>query len=542
MLRTLLIAGLLLVVPTAYGQNLLVNSGFGDLVVSTDPPEERPGEWVGFFSPNTTDTSLTFVTISGELVLALSGQNATDGLGYNEFVGITQRVNGIQPGQEYTFQIFARNFSGAINGECAFRIDWIDTNGNLIGDPLDPSDPVYNTRFVGTELGSITENFALTAESPAGAVAANATIAVDSFTNDGQSPAFIAAAVDSASLTEGGPPPPIDPDVLLVDEFDATQIDTSLWFQPTGNGTFLGRTQMRPPSSPIEVSGGTAKLVVDTYNPSGFSFFGSEIRTVEVFELGEGLIFETRSRLQAGTPGGILGSLFSYTTNGFIRDEIDWELLSNDIPGSSDRILTNVFVDDDFSQPGNGQFVQPAGHDLTEFNTYRIEWRPTQIDWFINGDLVRSETVTVPDGALPGIVTDPLRIHLNAWAPDQFFGAAFNAGIQPVSSPAQNQRFTYEVDRVEIRRITPPVACVADLTTTGATLVGQPDFGVPDGAVDLDDLGYYLNFWLGGVASVADVTTTGATLEGQPGFGSTDGVVDLDDLGFFLNVWLVGCP
>jgi len=85
-------------------------------------------------------------------------------------------------------------------------------------------------------------------------------------------------------------------------------------------------------------------------------------------------------------------------------------------------------------------------------------------------------------------------------------------------------------------------ACIGDTTTTGATLSGQPGFGVPDSAVDTDDLGYYLNFWAAGFISVADLTTTGATLPGQPAFGEPDGVVDLDDLGFFLNAWLAGCP
>lgn len=91
-----------------------------------------------------------------------------------------------------------------------------------------------------------------------------------------------------------------------------------------------------------------------------------------------------------------------------------------------------------------------------------------------------------------------------------------------------------------IEIVTPP-PCVADLTTTGATLAGQPGFGVPDGAADLDDLGFFLNAWLA-LEPVADFTTTGATLEGQPGFGAPDGAVDLDDLGYFLNFWLSGCP
>ncbi|MEM9065929.1 MAG: GC-type dockerin domain-anchored protein [Planctomycetota bacterium] len=87
----------------------------------------------------------------------------------------------------------------------------------------------------------------------------------------------------------------------------------------------------------------------------------------------------------------------------------------------------------------------------------------------------------------------------------------------------------------------PPVLCVADVTTTGATLPGQPGFGEPDGAVNIDDLGYFLNAFVAGDASIADVTTTGATLEGQPGYGQPDGVVDIDDLGYFLNLFLAGC-
>ncbi|MEM9065399.1 MAG: GC-type dockerin domain-anchored protein [Planctomycetota bacterium] len=87
----------------------------------------------------------------------------------------------------------------------------------------------------------------------------------------------------------------------------------------------------------------------------------------------------------------------------------------------------------------------------------------------------------------------------------------------------------------------PVVECIPDVTTTGATLEGQPGFGVPDGAADLDDLGFFLGLWLVGDLQT-DFTTTGATLEGQPGFGVPDGAVDLDDLGFFVNLWLLGCP
>ena len=38
---------------------------------------------------------------------------------------------------------------------------------------------------------------------------------------------------------------------------------------------------------------------------------------------------------------------------------------------------------------------------------------------------------------------------------------------------------------------------VADLTTLGAP-IGDPNYGVPDGAVTVGDLNYYVNLWIAG--------------------------------------------
>lgn len=83
--------------------------------------------------------------------------------------------------------------------------------------------------------------------------------------------------------------------------------------------------------------------------------------------------------------------------------------------------------------------------------------------------------------------------------------------------------------------------CDADLTTTGATLETENGYLTPDGIVDFDDLGVYLDCWLVPEASVCDFTTTGATTAGFPGFGEPDGTVDLDDLGFYLEIWVTAC-
>jgi len=85
-----------------------------------------------------------------------------------------------------------------------------------------------------------------------------------------------------------------------------------------------------------------------------------------------------------------------------------------------------------------------------------------------------------------------------------------------------------------------PGVCVGDVTTSGATIPGQPGFGVPDGVADGDDLSFFISLWAAGDLG-ADFTTSGATVAGQAGFGVPDGVVDGDDLSFFIGFWQQGC-
>jgi len=80
----------------------------------------------------------------------------------------------------------------------------------------------------------------------------------------------------------------------------------------------------------------------------------------------------------------------------------------------------------------------------------------------------------------------------------------------------------------------------ADVTTTGAG-VGDPGYGVPDGAITTTDIQYYVNFWVAGDVGVADLTTTGAGV-GDPGYGVPDGAVTTTDIQYYVNLWVAGCP
>lgn len=160
--------------------------------------------------------------------------------------------------------------------------------------------------------------------------------------------------------------------------------------------------------------------------------------------IGTPVIFETRARVVNPVPNGLVAAAFSFVTDSEIRSEIDFEILSNEINANGSCVLTNIFKDDNFSQTGNKKSVCIPGLRLTDFNTFQIEWLENQISWFINGELVRKETTGIPEKAM--------HFHLNFWAPDAGFSEAFDSSLQPVSSPAQNQTFFYQVDYVSIYR------------------------------------------------------------------------------------------
>ncbi len=77
--------------------------------------------------------------------------------------------------------------------------------------------------------------------------------------------------------------------VLLRDDFDAPRLDSSKWTVPTGAASFFGRTQIRPASVPLGITGGSTRLQLDTHNPwalvPGDSFLGSEIDSVDSYAL-----------------------------------------------------------------------------------------------------------------------------------------------------------------------------------------------------------------------------------------------------------------
>ena len=195
------------------------------------------------------------------------------------------------------------------------------------------------------------------------------------------------------------------------------------------------------------MASGVVRLQLDTHNPTalvaGDSFWGSEIVTHREFSRGTGLRVRARVRLVDPLERGIVASFFTYALRGSARDEIDFELLTNNAGRNS--VLTNVFRNDGFTSAGHPQLVMLPAFQPADFNELEIEWRPDRIVWKVNGAVVRTETAVVPDG--------PMTLRFNLWVPDANFADAYDAALQPAASAQTNRRFFYEIDFVEVRAL-----------------------------------------------------------------------------------------
>ena len=290
--------------------------------------------------------------------------------------------------------------------------------------------------------------------------------------------------------------------VIIDEQFDGNSVDTSVFqyadaFEP---GTF-GRTLLRSPNLPGQagfpfdpppVQGGTLSLRAETFSPfqtpingpsPGVFFLCDEIRTIQTFAptTTAGYSFETRARFvdDAINPlsPGIVGGAFlfgldpDFSPTNFVRDEVDFELLSN---SPQNVITTNIFNDDLLDTAGRFNVQGIPGLDLTEFNDFRIETTLETTRFFVNNELIREETAD--------LAVDPQEFRLNINTPAAPFASAFSAALQPTSDPLQNEVFIFEIDSLVITQFDPadsPPPLGVDVS--GALLIFDlTGFEVPD--------------------------------------------------------------
>lgn len=243
---------------------------------------------------------------------------------------------------------------------------------------------------------------------------------------------------------------------LFKDDFNIslnpTTWDYSHW-QEVNNPSFYGRTQQR--QSLPTVSNGELNLQLDTYNPTNGptpSFYGSDINTIKTFSNDSGgVVFEIKAHFKNFVPG-IVGGMLPYSLNpDGTRNEISYAVASN-MPNT---IQTNTSANEPLGV-GHAQ-SNPISGAYTDYHTYRIEWFKDAIRWLVDGQLVRIETENIPQEAMS--------LHLNIWAPGIEWVDAYSAALNPVTNLNANTSNYFNVDSVNITRL----SSTSFFTTTDIT-------------------------------------------------------------------------
>ncbi|KAJ4293811.1 hypothetical protein N0V88_005323 [Collariella sp. IMI 366227] len=104
-----------------------------------------------------------------------------------------------------------------------------------------------------------------------------------------------------------------------------------------------------------------------------------------------------------------VGIVTSFVLQSDDLDEIDWEWLGAD----NAQVQTNFFSKGCTETYDRGGF-SPVADPVNVFHTYTIKWTPTQLDWIIDGTVVRTLMNTGAAGCA-GYPQTPMQIKLGTW-------------------------------------------------------------------------------------------------------------------------------
>ncbi|KAK1776242.1 concanavalin A-like lectin/glucanase domain-containing protein [Copromyces sp. CBS 386.78] len=103
------------------------------------------------------------------------------------------------------------------------------------------------------------------------------------------------------------------------------------------------------------------------------------------------------------------GIVTSFVLQSDDLDEIDWEWIGSDHA----QVQTNYFSQGCTETYDRGGF-SPVSNPQDEFHTYTIKWTPTQLDWIIDGNVVRTLKNDGKKGC-SGFPQTPMQIKLGTW-------------------------------------------------------------------------------------------------------------------------------
>ena len=135
-----------------------------------------------------------------------------------------------------------------------------------------------------------------------------------------------------------------------------------------------------------------------------------------------------------------------------VHDEIDDEILTSNLS----KLSTNVFAHSaDNTNPLS--VALPQGTSFGDWHTYRMEWFPDHVSWYIDGTLIRTETQNVP--------TQPQQLHINLWGVPTEWGpspgdpngpSVGDPNFKPAAQPGDNHQYFFDVTDVKVLQLSTP--------------------------------------------------------------------------------------
>lgn len=210
----------------------------------------------------------------------------------------------------------------------------------------------------------------------------------------------------SENVGGAGDPGAAQFELLFQDEFDT--LDTTRWLK--ASHTFAENAAQFDPSM-VTVEDGYLKLRIEkaaTPSAEGKEYLAGELRTQEFFGYGK---FEARIQFASGS--GLVSSLFTYYDHwGFAEleenwNEIDIEFLGKDV----DSIQFNIIHWNAAGQrTTHEEHVTTGFEPAADFHEYAIEWLPTIVRFYVDGELVHSQTDQIAEQ-----LTLDSRLMMNIW-------------------------------------------------------------------------------------------------------------------------------
>ncbi|MDC0713488.1 family 16 glycosylhydrolase [Stigmatella sp. ncwal1] len=175
------------------------------------------------------------------------------------------------------------------------------------------------------------------------------------------------------------------------DEFDGTAVNTANWSYITNIHVNNEQQQYTTSGNNVQVSNGTLKLIARRENNNGYPFTSGRLETAGKKQFTHGAV-EARLKMPVGP-----GLWPAFWMLGHDINSVGWPNC-----GELD-IMENVGYGDWVSMalhgpgysgntPINGRYTFPSGNGISNWHTYRVEYAPTEIKWFVDGNLYKTVT------------------------------------------------------------------------------------------------------------------------------------------------------